>query len=98
MARAGAELLYARLELVERIRPHLARAYAELTDASKPADAIYRSTLQNQVDDDGAPLMRDAGTGAGGTSPETEDLRLLSVEQLTERYVRAFAEARRKEL
>lgn len=29
MAKAGAELLYARLELVERLRPHLAKAYAQ---------------------------------------------------------------------
>lgn len=97
MARAGAELLHARLELVERLRPHLARAYAELTDASKPADATYRSTLQNQMDDDGAPL---AGSprGVPGDAVGTEDLRRLSVEQLTERYVLAFAESRKKEL
>jgi DNA replication and repair protein RecF len=98
MAKAGAELLHARLELVERLRPHLAKAYAGLTDTSKPADAIYRSTLQNQMDDDGAPELRPAGSGAGGTTPEPEDLRQLTVEQLTERYVRAFADSRRKEL
>ena len=54
MARAGAELLHARLELVERLRPHLNKAYAQLTDGSKEADAIYRSTLQDLLDDDGA--------------------------------------------
>ncbi|ELT45320.1 DNA replication/repair protein RecF [Arthrobacter nitrophenolicus] len=97
MARAGAELLHARLELVERLRPHLARAYAELTDASKPADATYRSTLQNQMDDDGAPLAG-APRGVPGDAVGTEDLRRLSVEQLTERYVLAFAESRKKEL
>ncbi|MDJ0458392.1 DNA replication/repair protein RecF [Arthrobacter sp. NQ7] len=97
MARAGAELLHARLELVERLRPHLARAYAQLTDASKPADATYRSTLQNQMDDDGVP-----GPGQrpadGGASAVEDDLRLLSVDQLTDRYVKAFAESRKKEL
>ena len=49
MARAGAELLHARLELVERLRPHLNSAYAQLTDGSKEAGAIYRSTLQGAV-------------------------------------------------
>lgn len=93
MAKAGAELLHARLELVDRLRPHLARAYAELTDASKPADAIYRSTLQNQMDDDGTTLG-----GYGAAPAEVEDLRRFTVEQLAGRYVRAFAEARRKEL
>ncbi|MBT2248286.1 DNA replication/repair protein RecF [Arthrobacter sp. BHU FT2] len=98
MAKAGAELLHARLELVQLLRPHLARAYAELTDGSKPADAAYRSTLQNQMDDDGTPLGATARQGVPGAGAETEDLRGLSVDQLTERYVRAFAEARKKEL
>ena len=98
MARAGAELLHARLELVERLRPHLARAYAQLTDASKPADATYRSTLQSQMDDDGVPAGSAQRSAAGGTADGQDDLRLLSVEQLTERYVQAFAESRKKEL
>ena len=98
MAKAGAELLHARLELVERLRPHLARAYAELTDGSKSADATYRSTLQNQMDDDGAPLPGGLRTAVPGTAVEPDDLRALSVEELTERYVRAFAESRKKEL
>lgn len=89
MARAGAELLHARLELVERLRPHLKNSYAQLTDGSKEAWAIYRSTLQGTVEDDGA--VQDAAS-------ETEDLRLLSVDELTERYIRAFASSRRKEL
>ncbi|MDZ4090544.1 MAG: DNA replication/repair protein RecF [Arthrobacter sp.] len=90
MARAGAELLHARLELVERLRPHLRNAYAQLTDGSKEAGAVYRSTLQGAVEDDGAVPAAAAGSA--------EDLRLLSVDQLTERYVQAFASSRRKEL
>ncbi|MEO5319245.1 DNA replication/repair protein RecF [Arthrobacter sp. CC3] len=95
MARAGAELLHARLELVERIRPHLREAYAQLTDGSKEADAIYRSTLQDMMDDDGAGPGFDAEPAA---VERVEDLRELSVEDLTERYVQAFAASRRKEL
>lgn len=98
MARAGAELLHARLALVELLRPHLSRAYAGLTDASKPADAVYRSTLQDQMDDDGAPFARPGGTGVPGSAGAREDLLGLSVEELTERYVRAFAESRKKEV
>ncbi|MFJ6027122.1 DNA replication/repair protein RecF [Pseudarthrobacter sp. NPDC092424] len=97
MARAGAELLHARLALVELLRPHLASAYAGLTDGSKPADATYRSTLQDQMDDDGSPLPRQGGAGVPGSGVR-EDLRWLSVEELTERYVRAFTESRKKEL
>ncbi|RKR20124.1 DNA replication/repair protein RecF [Arthrobacter oryzae] len=99
MARAGAELLHARLELVDRLQPHLKNAYAQLTDGSKEASAVYRSTLQDILDDDGAAARSVAGTGTepGAESP-AEDLRLLSVEQLTERYIQAFAAARRREL
>ncbi|MGW9414055.1 DNA replication/repair protein RecF [Arthrobacter cupressi] len=93
MARAGAELLHARLELVERLRPHLQRAYAQLTDGSKDADARYRSTLQGVLDDGGGPADGAAAPGAG-----LEELRQLSVDQLAGRYVQAFAAARRKEL
>ncbi len=93
MARAGAELLHARLELVERLRPHLRNAYAQLTDGSKEAVAIYRSTLQHAPEDDGP-----APASADETSGQAEDLRLLSIDELTDRYVQAFAASRRKEL
>ncbi|MGO4191071.1 DNA replication/repair protein RecF [Arthrobacter sp. YAF17] len=94
MARAGAELLHARLELVERLRPHLNSAYAQLTDGSKEAGAIYRSTLQGALEDDGGMPAADSAPGDG----PAEDLRQLSVDELTERYVKAFAVSRRKEL
>ncbi|GAC1480342.1 MAG: DNA replication/repair protein RecF [Pseudarthrobacter sp.] len=103
MARAGAELLHARLELVERLRPHLAKAYAQLTDGSKEAGAQYRSTLQNLMDDDGgAALGANGGSAAAGAvvsgAAETEDLKHLTVQELTDHYVQAFAASRRKEL
>ncbi len=94
MARAGAELLHARLELVELLQPHLKNAYAQLTDGSKAAGAIYRSTLQGVLDDDGEA----SGSGSAGAAAGTEDLRQVSVADLTERYVQAFAASRRKEL
>lgn len=98
MAAAGAALLHARLELVERLRPHLSRAYAQLTDGSKPADAIYRSSLQNQMDDDGATASGVPGQNGPAGAAGAEDLRQLTVGQLTERYVQAFRESRKKEL
>ncbi|MDQ5860779.1 MAG: DNA replication/repair protein RecF [Actinomycetota bacterium] len=98
MARAGAELLHARLELVELLRPHLAKAYAQLTDGSKEANAIYRSTLQNLMDDDGGAAPGAGGGSLAAGSAAAEDLRDLTVEELTGRYVQAFAASRRKEL
>ncbi len=99
MARAGAELLHARLELVDRLQPHLQKAYAQLTDGSKDAAAVYRSSLQDILDDDGAaspPAAMSADAGPAASPPD--DLRLLTVDQLAERYIQAFAAARRKEL
>ena len=98
MARAGAELLHARLELVERLQPHLKNAYAQLTDGSKAAGAVYRSTLQGMFDDDGEASASAGGTAAGEPAAGAEDLRQLSVEDLTDRYVQAFAASRRREL
>ncbi len=108
MARAGAELLHARLELVDRLQPHLKNAYAQLTDGSKEAAAVYRSTLQDILDDDGAAsssaarpadgAATETGAGTDAAAAPAEDLRLLSVEQLTDRYIQAFAASRRKEL
>ncbi|GAA2135699.1 DNA replication/repair protein RecF [Arthrobacter humicola] len=101
MARAGAELLHARLELVDRLQPHLNNAYAQLTDGSKEASAVYRSTLQDILDDDGAASRPagDSGNGAeAGAAAPAEDLRLLDVGQLTDRYIQAFAASRRREL
>jgi DNA replication and repair protein RecF len=98
MARAGAELLHARLELVERLQPHLRNAYSQLTDGSKTAGAVYRSTLQGAPDDDGEVPGGAPAAGAGAPADGAEDLRRLSVEDLTDRYVRAFAASRRREL
>ncbi|MET3175399.1 UNVERIFIED_ORG: DNA replication and repair protein RecF [Arthrobacter sp. UYCu721] len=98
MARAGAELLHARLELVELLCPHLAKAYAQLTDGSKEANAVYRSTLQNLMDDDGGAAPGAGGGSLAGESAAVDNLRGLTVEDLTGRYVQAFAASRRKEL
>ncbi|WP_214411395.1 DNA replication/repair protein RecF [Sphaerisporangium fuscum] len=45
LARHGAELLAARLELVEALRPLVAAAYAMLAPSSAPADIEYRGTV-----------------------------------------------------
>ena len=42
LAATGAELIKARLDLVQEIRPHVVAAYADLAPTSEPVDAIYR--------------------------------------------------------
>ncbi|MEV7970349.1 DNA replication/repair protein RecF [Sphaerisporangium sp. NPDC088356] len=48
LARHGAELLAARLELVHALRPLVAKAYALLAPASPPADMEYRDSLSTE--------------------------------------------------
>ena len=90
MAVAGARLLAARLEVLDRLKPHLALAYRQLTDGSKELAANYRSTLEVQLSDD--------GDAEGSAEAGVSELAALSVPDLTERYVQAFAAARRREL
>ncbi|MDM7991120.1 DNA replication/repair protein RecF [Arthrobacter sp. zg-Y877] len=88
MAVAGAQLVAARLEALQRLQPHLQSAYRDLTDGSKIARAVYRSTLQGTVNDDGAV--------DGAQDPD--ELYALDVPALTERFLQAFAANRRREV
>ena len=99
MARAGAELLHARLELVERLRPHLNSAYAQLTDGSKEAGAIYRSTLQGALEDDGD--VPAAASLSSGPAHRTRRPRTCASSPLTSSpnaTCRPSQSSRRKEL
>jgi DNA replication and repair protein RecF len=61
LARHGAELLAARLELVEVLRPLVAASYASLAPDSAPADLEYRGTLSTGLGTDRADGSGDAG-------------------------------------
>ncbi|MFB9164075.1 DNA replication/repair protein RecF [Arthrobacter psychrochitiniphilus] len=111
MAMAAAGLLLARLDLLNRLRPHLAQAYAELTDGSKILRALYRSSL-DQITISGPPESPpqeehdDAtysafGEPTGGVLPEVldgEDLSLCPVEELAQRYRTVLTASRTREL
>ncbi|GAA3788649.1 DNA replication/repair protein RecF [Sphaerisporangium flaviroseum] len=68
LARHGAELLAARLELVQALRPLVAQAYALLAPSSAPADIEYRGTLSTGL-----------GTAAGTPSPVAPELSTVAV-------------------
>lgn len=92
LAEAGARLLFARLAVVEQIRPHLQRAYRELTDGSKDAGLAYVSSVSSssQVPAD------DDDTGSGGV---VEDgLRDRELPALTELFLAGLLLHRKKEL
>jgi DNA replication and repair protein RecF len=64
LARAGAELLAARLELVAALRPVVARAYASLAPGGGVAELTYKSSLAGRTErtsGDDAELSTDRG-------------------------------------
>src|SRR5690606_38212190 len=84
LARIGAELLAARLDLVEALRPLVAKAYAALAPSSGTADLRYRSSLstiggQATLSTGGGPFAQSTGGGrfaqstGGGRSTESTD-------------------------
>lgn len=89
LARHGAELLRARLDLIDALRPLVAGAYAALAPTSAPATLAYRSTLSTGVDgaEDETPGERGSAdaqtlsTGLGKTLEERLRERLLEVRQ-----------------
>jgi DNA replication and repair protein RecF len=88
LAETGSRLLSARLSLLDRLHPHLVRAYAQLTDGSKEASAAYRSTVSGIFDDDDDPRPDAAGEDLAGADPA----------ELTQRFLDSLGQHRRKEL
>lgn len=108
LALAAANLLAARLELLGRLRPHMAEAYAQLTDGSKLLRAEYRSSLDQTLaerphltHDGGASPELEAKPGAEpvpGVGVEPDDLALLDIPELARRYRIELAASRSREL
>jgi DNA replication and repair protein RecF len=94
LARIGAELLAARLELVERLRPHVAMAYAQLTDGSKAAQLAYRSSIEGFVSDDDGELTAEASVPPSSAA----GLETLAASEIAERFLTALAASRPREL
>jgi DNA replication and repair protein RecF len=77
LADTGSQLLAARLELVDGLRPHVAAAYADLAPQSAPADIGYRSSLGGALD----PTERDAAALASVMLAEMDRLRPAELER-----------------
>lgn len=90
MAAAGARLLRARMDLLERLEPHIGRAYRDLTDGSKAAGARYKSTLQT--------ALTDEGTAENEIKANEGDLSQLTVDELAARFMSAFEAQQSKEV
>ena len=74
LARAGAELLTARLSLVRALRPHIAAAYAAVSGDQGPAGVTYRSSF---------PLAAlDGAAGHDGVAENSTDIEVAMREAL----------------
>ena len=74
LARAGAELLTARLSLVRALRPHIAAAYAAVSGDQGPAGVTYRSSF---------PLAAlDGAAGQDGVAEKSTDIEVAMREAL----------------
>ncbi|MFQ4148129.1 DNA replication/repair protein RecF [Arthrobacter sp. LAPM80] len=106
LAVVAANLLAARLDLLNRLRPHMAEAYAQLTDGSKLLRAIYRSSLDgpaSQVqsgmyDAEFPDTLGEPASGAASDGQDLPDLSLCTVEELTEKYRVELVQSRTREL
>ncbi len=78
LAQTGSQLLAARLELVDQIRPHLIAAYAAIAgDDAEPADLQYRTSLGEALH----PDDRDEGVLADALRAEMLRLRRSELER-----------------
>ena len=84
LAAAGAQLIAARVELLSRLRPHVAQAYEQVSAGQSDARLSYRSALLG--------LSQDTDADPG------QELELQDVTALTERLVTAMGQVRNKEL
>jgi DNA replication and repair protein RecF len=83
LARSGAELLAARLDLVNAIGPLVEKAYDAVSRGGGPTQLEYRSSLGEAVAgvNLSAPAGEDAGSGGGGT-PDREVLAAAMLSEL----------------
>src|SRR5699024_7563639 len=90
---AGAQLIAARVQLVNALRPHLARAYTQVSSGQSAARMFYRASVERAM----AGGER-ASTGPP-TGPGSEDLEALTEAGVVEaRLLEAMAHLRGKEI
>lgn len=104
LAQLGAEILATRLRLVDRLRPHVAAAYEQVSDGGR-ATLGYRSSLQRTAeraasdDDTGWAAPVDAGPSG---APGPDDVGLphdgATAADLEAQLLAALARVRRQEL
>lgn len=74
LAQVGSALTYARLRLLQDLRPYLDQAYDEVSAAASAAQVTYRSSLHEEM----------AATIAAGEVPEREEIASAMLETLAQ--------------
>lgn len=92
-AAAGAQLIAARVQLVNALRPHLQHAYAQVSAGQGEARMFYRASV------DRAMAGQDGPGGPRAGDPEDADLEALTQADVVEaRLLEAMAHLRGKEI
>ncbi|WP_271396233.1 DNA replication/repair protein RecF [Neomicrococcus lactis] len=91
LAQAGARLLKGRLTALSAMTPHLAAAYEGLTDGSKKVFAHYRSSILQELEDDGAVLRFNSAESSAET--DDRDQATLTAETPLEEIEKMFRAA-----
>lgn len=101
LAQLGAEILATRLRLVDRLRPHVAAAYEQVSDGGQAAlgyrSSLERTTDRSTDDDTGWAAPLDAAPGAApaaDTLPHDD----ATAAELEPELLAALARVRRQEL
>ncbi|PFG21147.1 DNA replication/repair protein RecF [Serinibacter salmoneus] len=100
LAAAGSQLIAARMRLVQALRPHVARAYEQVSSAQGAATLAYRSSLVAARPQD-APDVVDGGvaTGTGDAAAlAAQEEELLRSDLVQAQLLEAMARLRAKEL
>lgn len=100
LAQSAARLLAARLDLVNRLRPHMASSYQQLTDGSKALKAMYRSSLDQGEDGTqaGAGVVLEGENTGGSVNGGGDNLLELDENELAQKYLVALKDSRKSEL
>lgn len=76
LAACGARLIRGRLNVLALLRPYMQAAYADLADGAKAANAVYRSSLEGEWDENSLPVQNLENLG----QEEIQDLLLDAIE------------------
>jgi DNA replication and repair protein RecF len=102
LARAGAQLVTARAQLIRKLRPHVAAAYEQVSAGQGAARIDYRASIDvvDEVPDLDATELADGGPAgdAARGAVEAREEALLDTEAVSRRMIDAMGRLREREI